>query len=129
MNGAPGTYGSGVLDLVIVRSACGPTGLVSVPVLLPGTGSVVPGGGVTVALLSNVPVVPAGTVPVTLKVTWLPAGKLTRASISPLPLAVPQLRRRRRRAGPAKAGQRRRQRILHPRIGHVVGPALLTMTV
>jgi hypothetical protein len=43
--------------------------LVSVPVLLPGTGSVMPAGALTVALLSSVPVVPAGTVPVTLKVT------------------------------------------------------------
>ena len=54
---------------MIVRSACGPTGLVSVAVLLPGTGSVTPAGGVTVALLISVPVVPAGTVPLTVNVT------------------------------------------------------------
>ena len=54
---------------MIARSACGPAGLVSVASLLPGTGSVVPSGGVTVAVLTSAPVVPAGTVPVTLKVT------------------------------------------------------------
>ena len=36
--------------MLIVRSACGPTGLLSVPVLLPGIGSVTPLGGVTVVL-------------------------------------------------------------------------------
>src|SRR5205809_1098568 len=105
----------------MARSACGPAGLVSVAWLLPGTGSVlpkggltvavliswpvvpagtvpltvkvawVPTGGVTTALLSSGPVVPAGTVPLTVNVAWVPAGSVTSASMSPVPLGVPQL--------------------------------------
>src|SRR5262249_38315518 len=74
----------------MVRSAWGPTGLVSAAVLLPGTGSVTPTGGATVAALVNAPVVSAGTVPVTVNVAWVPAGRVTSASILPVPDGVPQ---------------------------------------
>src|SRR5215470_8325880 len=74
----------------MVRSACGPTGLVSVALLLPGTGSVTPAGGVTVAVLVSCPVVPAGTVPLTVNVALVPTGSVTSASMLPLPAAVPQ---------------------------------------
>src|SRR5262245_6613532 len=73
----------------MVRSASGPTGLLSVAPLLPGTGSVTPGGGVTVAVLISAPVVPAGTVPLTVNVALVPAGNVTRASMFPVPEAVP----------------------------------------
>ena len=49
------------LALFRLLVTCGPAGLLSVPVLFPGTGSVTPAGGVTVAVLISAPVVPAGT--------------------------------------------------------------------
>src|SRR5215831_13660687 len=73
----------------MVRSACGPAGLVSVAPLLPGTGSVTPSGGVIVAVLVREPVVLAGTVPLTVNVAWVPAGSVTSASMLPVPEAVP----------------------------------------
>src|SRR5215831_2996904 len=73
----------------MVRSACGPATLVSVALLLPGTGSVTPTGGCTVAVLVSCPVVPAGTVPLTVNVAWVPTGSVTSASMLPLPEAVP----------------------------------------
>ena len=63
--------------------------LFAVPVLLPGTGSVTPSGGVTVAVLSSAPVVAAGTVPLTVKVALVPTGRVTSASMLPTPAAVP----------------------------------------
>jgi hypothetical protein len=39
VNGAPGTYGFGLLDFVIDSSATGTGVVVAVPVLLPGVGS------------------------------------------------------------------------------------------
>src|SRR6187455_3470836 len=56
--------------------------------MLPGTGSVSPGGGVTVAVLTIGSVVPAGTVPVTVNVALVPAGSVTSASMSPVPVGV-----------------------------------------
>src|SRR5215831_20146873 len=73
----------------MVRSARGPAGLVSVAVLLPGTESVTPNGGVTVAVLVSDPMVLAGTVPVTANVAWVPAGSVTSASMLPVPALVP----------------------------------------
>src|SRR5262245_41477177 len=73
----------------MVRSACGPTGLLSVAPLSPGTRSVTPAGGVTVAVLVSAPVVLAGTVPLTVNVAWVPAGSVTSASMFPVPEAVP----------------------------------------
>src|SRR5262244_1710107 len=71
------------------RSALGPAGLVSVALSLPGTGSVTPSGGVTVAVLVRAPVVLAGTVPLTVKVALVPTGSVTSASMLPLPAGVP----------------------------------------
>ena len=48
-----------------------------------------PSGGVTVAVLTSAPVVPAGTVPLTVKVALVPTGSVTSASMSPLPVGVP----------------------------------------
>src|SRR5215831_5669056 len=73
------------------RSACGPAALLSVALLLPGTGSVTPAGGVTVAVLVRVPVVAGGTVPLTVNVTLVPTDSVTSASMLPLPAPVPQL--------------------------------------
>src|SRR5262249_7929647 len=73
----------------MVRAACGPTGLLWVALLLPGTGSVTPAGGVTVAVLVRAPVVPDGTVPVTVNVACVPAGSVTSASMLPVPDGVP----------------------------------------
>src|SRR5262249_6953585 len=70
-------------------SALGPTGLVSASLLSPGTGSVTPSGGVTVAVLVNAPVVAAGTVPLTVKVALVPTGNVTSASMLPVPEALP----------------------------------------
>src|SRR5215472_14439186 len=74
----------------MVSSVCAPpVGLVSVALLLPDTGSVTPGGGATVAVLVSCPVVAAGTIPVTVNVAWVPTGTVTKASMLPLPAAVP----------------------------------------
>src|SRR4051812_13444553 len=75
----------------MLRSADGAAGVVFLAVLLTRSGSLVPSGGVTVAVLTRLPVVEEGTVPVTVNRALLLAGKLTSASISPLPVAVPQL--------------------------------------
>src|SRR5262245_22666937 len=76
----------------MVSSVCAPpVGLVSVALLLPATGSVTPTGGATVAVLVSGPVVAAGTVPVTVKVAWVPGDSVTSASMLPVPEAVPQL--------------------------------------
>src|SRR6188768_2651705 len=74
----------------MVRSACGPIGLVSLAPLLPGTGSVTSTGAVTVAVLISAPTVSAATVPLTVKVALVPTGNVTSASMSPAPAAVPQ---------------------------------------
>src|SRR5262245_13836439 len=73
----------------MATSAAGAAGPVSVALMLPGTGSLVPSGGVTVTVLLSVPVAAAGTRPVTTKLALVPTGSVTRASMSPLPLAVP----------------------------------------
>src|SRR6266542_2018155 len=66
-------------------------GLWLVAGLLAGVGSFVPLGGVTVAVLTNCPVVPLGTVPLRLKVAVPPLTRLTVVAILPLPLETPQL--------------------------------------
>jgi len=63
---------------------------VSLSLLSPGTGSVVPEGGLTVAVFAKAPVVPDGMVPFTEKVAEVPDGRSTKASMSPVPEAVPQ---------------------------------------
>src|SRR5215470_13480333 len=72
------------------RSAVTLAGLVSVAVLLVRVGSLVPVGGVTVAVLANWPVVPLGTVPLRVKVAELPLTRLTVVAMLPVPLAAPQ---------------------------------------
>ena len=52
-------------------------GVITVAVLLPVTGSITPAGGATVAVLTRVPVVAGGTVPVTVKVAVAPTGMLS----------------------------------------------------
>src|SRR5215471_16917870 len=84
-------YGFGLLVLVTDRSAVGLAGFVSVDALLISVGSFVPLGGVTVALLTSVPVVPLGTVPVRVKVALAPATRLTAVPMSPVPLPAAQL--------------------------------------
>src|SRR6266540_4880137 len=91
VNGWPGTYGFGLLVLVIDRSAVMLAGFWLVAVLLARLGSVVPDGAVTVALLTNCPVVPLGTVPLRLKVAVPPLTRLTVVAMLPVPLAAPQL--------------------------------------
>src|SRR5215468_1469357 len=72
------------------RSAVILAGLVSVAVLLVRVGSLVPVGGVTVAVLANWPVVPLGTVPLRVKVAELPLTRLTVVAMLPLPLPAAQ---------------------------------------
>src|SRR6185369_9994415 len=57
----------------MLKSATGAGVSVSVEVLLPGVGSVVPVGGVTVAVLTRLPVAAAEAVPLTVKTMKLPA--------------------------------------------------------
>ena len=82
MSVAPGTYGFGLLDFAITRSARGPTGLVLLAELLPGTGSVTPPGGAIVTVLFCAPVVAGGTVPVTVNVAVPPTSRFT-AAVTP----------------------------------------------
>lgn len=80
----PGVADPTLAVLVIAKSAVGVTVTVVVPVLLPGVGSVVPGGGLTLATLVKVPLASKATL--TWKVT------VARASLAKvvLPLmAVP----------------------------------------
>src|SRR6266508_1796291 len=60
-----------------------------VGVVLGVLGSVVPLGGVTVALLTNCPVVPLGTVPLSVKMALPPLTRLTVVAMLPVPLAAP----------------------------------------
>jgi hypothetical protein len=69
VNGAPGTYGFGLLDFVIDSSATGTGVVVAVPVLLPGVGSNVV--DVPVAVFKYVPL--ASTVAVIVSVALPPA--------------------------------------------------------
>jgi hypothetical protein len=74
--------------LVIDRSTCGVNGSLSVALLLPGIGSVTPGGVPTVAVLVIVPSAAAATVAATVYVTLAPTGRLTVSLIDPLPDAA-----------------------------------------
>src|SRR5580658_6173724 len=75
----------------MARSADGAGVTVTVDVLLVGLGSVVPAGGVTVAVFTRLPVSDANAVPVTVKTTELPAPAAmftVDARLLPLPVAV-----------------------------------------
>ena len=73
--------------LVIDRSAFGFTLVTSVAELLPGFGSLVPAGAVTVAVLTIEPVAEPTTVPVTENVTVPPTAMSIGWLSDPLPLA------------------------------------------
>src|SRR5262245_762665 len=80
-------------ELVVLpscTSAEGVMAVVSVAVSSPGVGSVVPAGGVTLALLATVPMASGATVPVAMKVADAPAGRSTVVAMGPEPLAAPQ---------------------------------------
>jgi hypothetical protein len=62
---------------------------VAVELLLSGFGSVMPGGGATVAVLVNVLVAAASTVPVAMKVAVPVLDNVTVVLILPLPLSAP----------------------------------------
>src|SRR5258708_7664052 len=74
-----------------LRSACGVRVSVSVAVLLPGVGSVVPAGAVTLAVLLRLPVAEAEMLAVTVNVAIPPFARLTVVLMSPVPLVTPQL--------------------------------------
>ena len=88
----PGTMVGFVRVLVIARSARLVTVPVDVAVLLATIGSVVPAGGVTVAVLFSGPArVDGAMVPVTVIVAVVPTGRVTGSEIAlPVPLAVLQ---------------------------------------
>ena len=73
---------------VIARSAIGVKVSVSVALLLPGVGSVVPDGTDTVAVLLSVPVADALTVALTVYVAVPLASRFTVSLMLPLPEAV-----------------------------------------
>src|SRR5262245_51147750 len=70
----------------MARSARGVSVFLSVALLLPGVGSVVAGGGLTVAVLVRGPVAEGLTWPVKRKVTVAPAGRSTVVARAPVPL-------------------------------------------
>src|SRR5690242_5291795 len=72
-----------------MRSACGFSVSVSVALLLPGVGSVVPAGAAIVAVLARLPVALALTVPASVNVAVPPTGMFTVAAMLPLPDAGP----------------------------------------
>src|SRR5438128_1687784 len=76
---------------MMARSACGVNVSVSVAELLAALDSVTPAGATTAAVLTNVPVALAETVPVTVKVAVPPLARLTAVAMLPVPLAAAQL--------------------------------------
>src|SRR5262245_46742319 len=72
------------------RSAWGVRLSTSVAELLAGLGSVVPAGGVTVAVLARVPVANGATWTVKPKVTLALAGRSTVVARAPTPLVAPE---------------------------------------
>src|SRR5262249_5594714 len=73
---SPGTTEVTPSVLVIDRSTWGVSVLVSVSVLLPGLGSVTPGGGATCTLFVRLPVADGLMVPVSVIVTDCPVPRL-----------------------------------------------------
>ncbi len=72
----------------MTRSAWAASVSVSVALLFAATGSVVPGGALTVAVFTSVPTAAADSVAVTVKVAEPPTGRSTVVAMSPLPLAT-----------------------------------------
>src|SRR5713101_5581264 len=85
----PGVYVATPSALVICRSATGAGVSVSVAELLPGVGSVVPAGDVTVAVLTRLPVAAESILAMTVKVAVPPTPRLTTLLMLSLPLAGP----------------------------------------
>ena len=81
----PGTAVVAPSVLVITRSAVGLSTSMSVAVLLPETGSVMPAPTDAVAVLVNEPVAPAATEALTVNVAVPPTGRSTLALMLPLP--------------------------------------------
>ena len=104
---------------VMERLADGVSSVGSVARLLLVSGSRVPTGGPTVAVLLSKPVAAGRTVAVAVKVATPAAGRSTVVAMSPVPLAAPQLAAGGGGAGPRHAGQHRRERIADPGAGHV----------
>jgi len=88
VTGVPGTSDVAPSVLVIDKSAVGTSVSVSVAVLLPGVGSVVPPGRATLAVFANDPVAPAEIVPVSVNVAVPLDSNVTVALIDPEPAAV-----------------------------------------
>src|SRR5260370_67514 len=85
----PGVYVATPSGLEICKSARGAGGSVSVAELLPGAGSVVAAGTVTVVVLTRLPTAVESMLAKTVKVAVTPAARLTRLVILRLPLAGP----------------------------------------
>src|SRR5262245_9366037 len=75
--------------MVKVRSAWGVSVSTSVALLLPGVGSVAPGGGATCAVLVRVPMAEGSIWTVKGKVTMAPTGRSTVVARAPMPLVGP----------------------------------------
>src|SRR5437763_1561421 len=73
----------------MLRSATGAGVSVSVALLLPGLGSVVPGGSDALVVLTRLPVALGLMAATTVKVAVPPTARLTLALMSPEPLAGP----------------------------------------
>src|SRR5262249_51045770 len=86
----PGTADRTPSDLVMARSAWGVSVSLSVALLLPGLGSVTPGGGATVAVLSRLPVAAGSIWTVKVKLTVAPTGRPAVAASAPLPPPGPR---------------------------------------
>ena len=107
----PGTSPTAPSVLVIDRSACGVSVSVSVAVLFPGSGSVVPAGAVTVAVFASVPVAPGAMFAVSVNVAVPPGASVTVVLMLPVPLGAAQLDPGLADAQPRRAAERRRQRV------------------
>src|SRR4029450_3387554 len=81
----PGTAARTPSVLVMDRSALGVSVSTSVALLSAGSGSVVPAGGLTVAVLVREPVAAGSIWTVKVKVTVAPAGRSTVVARAPLP--------------------------------------------
>src|SRR5438093_1586830 len=75
----------------MLRSACGVSVSVSVPLLLPGVGSVAPVGGDTVAVLLRLPVAVGSIVPLRVRVMLWPLARFSPLQTPVLLLYVPVL--------------------------------------
>lgn len=85
----PGVADPTLAVLVIAKSAVGVTVTVAVPVLLPGAGSVVPGGGLTLATLVKVPLASKATLTWKVTVARAPLAKVVLPLMAvPVTLAV-----------------------------------------